>query len=169
MPQWQSGLHKRCEQHTPKNLSSPAPKWWDHGQKKTAAPSIPMWSPTIVLTRPALAYLRRSDGMRSVQVCMAAAIEAEREEYLCGGEAHAMLIDSWGVEETCIEAVQSVPLLLCVQSCQAVGQWWERRSGDANQTAALWAVDAPRQRDVFHEGGSHCSSVLVGARLARET
>ena len=42
--------------------------------KKTAAPSIPMWSPTIVLTRPALAYLRRSDGMRSVQVCMAAAM-----------------------------------------------------------------------------------------------
>lgn len=44
-----------------------------------------MWSPTIVLTRPALAYLRRSDGMRSVQVCMAAAIEEGKVGYLYGG------------------------------------------------------------------------------------
>ena len=42
-----------------------------------------MWSPTIVLTRPALAYLRRSDGMRSVQVCMAAAmVEAMAGTYM---------------------------------------------------------------------------------------
>lgn len=51
--------------------------------KKTAAPSIPMWSPTIVLTRPALAYLRRSDGMRSVQVCMAAALVCVCTLHLC--------------------------------------------------------------------------------------
>ena len=38
---------------------------------KTTAPRIPAWSPTVVLTRRHLAWLRRSDGMRYFQGPMA--------------------------------------------------------------------------------------------------
>ena len=53
---------------------------------KTTALSIPMWSPTIVLTEPLPACLRRSDGIRNFLVCMAVALE---KKFFC------TLIYSW--------------------------------------------------------------------------
>ena len=42
-------------------------------KKISTALSIPMWSPTIVLTEPLPTCLRRSDGIRNFLVCMAVA------------------------------------------------------------------------------------------------
>ena len=78
-----NALHKQKETwflcsgcgYTVKTIKNHVNSSIDHSKQKekTTALSIPMWSPTIVLTEPLPAWLQRSDGIWYVLVCMAVA------------------------------------------------------------------------------------------------